>query len=595
MTPAPHGLRNFAHAWARAVDGTSYVPMTRAEIDEFLFGLTERLAAALCAEPSGSTSDGYDIGAALVAADIDAPEGLGRTVGVIHDRLLSDLGLTGEGPRRRLSSLLETVIAGYCRAMNDRTLDEQEEIRCAALMAREQAERALRASEARFRHEAMHDPLTGLPNRALFAERLDQIFTDPRQMARLGVCFVDLDGFKAVNDSLGHHVGDHMLVAVAERLAAMAAELGHLIARLGGDEFVVLVEHTSCPDDAVKVADRVLTELGEPIHVDGRRLSISASIGIVERLVAATNPADLMRAADITLYWAKANGKARWALFDPRRSARDIARYKLAAALPAALDRDEFVLYYQPLVDIADGTIRGMEALARWRHPQLGVLTPDRFVDLAEDTGLIVALGSRLLELACRQAARWLRLTPAAPFVSVNLSALQIRHPGLVADVATTLRRSGLPPGQLQLEITESAAMGTDDETLHTLQALADFGVRLAIDDFGTGYSNLAYLRALPVHGLKLAGSFVQGLRSPGPPDPTDEAILTTFVSLARTLGLTTTVEGIETAVQAQRVHAIGCDLGQGWLFGRPQPDDQLTQLITLGRVTVGPSPVTTA
>src|SRR6266508_2691544 len=334
----------------------------------------------------------------------------------------------------------------------------------------------------------------------------------------------------------------------------MAAELGHLIARLGGDEFVVLVEHTSCPDDAVKVADRVLTELGEPIHVDGRRLSISASIGIVERLVAATNPADLMRAADITLYWAKANGKARWALFDPRRSARDIARYKLAAALPAALDRDEFVLYYQPLVDIADGTIRGMEALARW-----------------------------------------LRLTPAAPFVSVNLSALQIRHPGLVADVATTLRRSGLPPGQLQLEITESAAMGTDDETLHTLQALADFGVRLAIDDFGTGYSNLAYLRALPVHGLKLAGSFVQGLRSPGPPDPTDEAILTTFVSLARTLGLTTTVEGIETAVQAQRAHAIGCDLGQGWLFGRPQPDDQLTQLITLGRVRVGPSPVTTA
>src|SRR6266498_808049 len=206
VTPAPHGLRNFAHAWARAVDGTSYVPMTRAEIDEFLFGLTERLAAALCAEPSGSTSDGYDIGAALVAADIDAPEGLGRTVGVIHDRLLSDLGLTGEGPRRRLSSLLETVIAGYCRAMNDRTLDEQEEIRCAALMAREQAERALRASEARFRHEAMHDPLTGLPNRALFAERLDQIFTDPRQMARLGVCFVDLDGFKAVNDSFGHHV-----------------------------------------------------------------------------------------------------------------------------------------------------------------------------------------------------------------------------------------------------------------------------------------------------------------------------------------------------------------------------------------------------
>src|SRR6266508_6928514 len=210
----------------------------------------------------------------------------------------------------------------------------------------------------------------------------------------------------------------------------MAAELGHLIARLGGDEFVVLVEHTSCPDDAVKVADRVLTELGEPIHVDGRRLSISASIGIVERLVAATNPADLMRAADITLYWAKANGKARWALFDPRRSARDVARYQLAAALPTALDRDQFVPYYQPLVDLADGAIRGMEALARWHHPELGILGPNRFIDLAEDTGLIVALGSRLLEMACHQAMRWDQGTPNAPFVSVNLSVRQICHPG---------------------------------------------------------------------------------------------------------------------------------------------------------------------
>jgi EAL domain-containing protein (putative c-di-GMP-specific phosphodiesterase class I) len=321
------------------------------------------------------------------------------------------------------------------------------------------------------------------------------------------------------------------------------------------------------------------------MYIDRRRLSISASVGIVERPVLGTDPADLMRAADVTLYWAKANGKARWALFDPERNASDVARYELAASLPVALDRDEFVLYYQPLVDLADGTIRGMEALARWHHPLLGVLSPDRFIDLAEDTGLIVPLGSRLLELACQQAVRWLRLTPTAPFVSVNLSVHQIRHPALVADIAAILRRSGLPPDQLQLEITEGTAMGTDDETLHTLRALADFGLHLAIDDFGTGYSNLAYLRLLPVDGLKLAGSFGQGLRCPRTADPTDEAILTTVVSLARTLGLTTTAEGVQTAVQADRLHAIGCDLGQGWHFGYPLPDDRLTQLIARGRV----------
>jgi diguanylate cyclase (GGDEF)-like protein len=578
--PAPRGeelrgLWDFARAWARAVNGTSYVPMTHAEIEELLFGFAQRLAAAMRCESHCATL-GYEIGAELAAAGFDSPEGLGRTVGVIHDRLLSDMRLTGDDSRQRLSNLFETLIAGYSRTLRDRTLDEQEEIRRAALVARDQAQQALLASEARFRHEATHDPLCGLPNRALFAERLAQIFAWPQDGARLGVCFVDLDGFKAINDSFGHEVGDQMLVAVAERLGGMAAESGHLTARLGGDEFVILIEHTSCADDAVKVADRVLSTLTEPIPIDGLRLSTSASIGVVERPVAGTDPADLMRAADITMYWAKANGKARWELFDPKRNAQQVARYKLSAALPAALSRDEFVLHYQPLVGLADGTIRGMEALARWRHPKLGLLSPDRFIDLAEDRGLIVALGGRLLELACQQAVRWLRLTPAAPFVSVNLSVWQIRHPGLVADVATVLHRTGLPPSQLQLEITESAAMGSDDETLQTLKALADFGVRLAIDDFGTGYSNLACLRALPIHGLKLAGSFVQGLRSPDTADPTDEAILTTLVSLGRTLGLTITAEGIETAVQADRLRRIGCDLGQGWHFGRPQPDHRL-------------------
>jgi diguanylate cyclase (GGDEF)-like protein len=571
----PRGWRDFARAWAEALAGTSYVAMTHAEVEEFLFGLTGQLVAAL-----HGPAHGYQIGASLVNVGFDSPEGLGRTVALIHERLQSDLHLTGD-LAHRLPRLLETLATGHSRALRDRIFNEQEEIRYAAIKAREQAQETLRVREARFRHEATHDSLTGLPNRALFADRLDQTLTGTPAGARLGVCFVDLDGFKAINDSFGHHVGDQMLVAVAERLGAIAAESGHLIARLGGDEFVILVERTTCPDDAIKVADRALAVLGEPIRIDGRRLSVSASIGVVERPAAGTDPADLMRAADITLYWAKASGKARWAVFDPKRNAREVARYKLSAELPAGLDRDEFLLHYQPLVDLTDRTLVGMEALARWRHPRLGLLKPDRFIDLAEDTGTIVALGSRLLEQACRQATQWPRVTPTSPFVSVNLSVRQVRDPGLVADVAAILHRTGLPPGQLQLEITESAAMGTDDETLQTLRALADSGVRLAIDDFGTGYSNLAYLRTLPVQGLKLAGSFVYGLRSPNTPDPTDEAILTTLVSLGRTLGLTITAEGVETALQARRLRTIGCDLGQGWYFSRPQPEHRLAQLIS--------------
>jgi diguanylate cyclase (GGDEF)-like protein len=556
--------------------------MTRAETEDYLRGLTSRLASALRAK-SFATTVGYEIGLELVAADLDAPEGLGRTIAVMHDRLLSDLNLTGEESRRRLSRLLEALVTGFTRALRDRTLDEQEVVRRAALNARDQADRALRASEARFRHQATHDSLTGIPNRELFTHKLVQIFANPASGARLGVCFVDLDSFKTINDSFGHHVGDQLLIAVTDRLRGLAADAGHLIARLGGDEFVILVENTTSADDVVKVADRVLAAVVEPIRIDGHQLSVSASIGIVERPVSGTGPTDMMRAADITLYWAKSNGKGRWALFDPERNKREVARYALSAAMPAALDRHEFTLHYQPLVDLVSGRIRGVEALARWHHPGLGLLTPHRFIDLAEDSGLIVPLGSRLLEQASRQAVRWHGLDPAAPFVSVNLSVRQIRHPGLVADVVEVLERSGLPPQRLQLEITESAAMGTDEDTVHTVHALADLGVRLAIDDFGTGYSNLTYLRTLPVHGLKLAGSFMRGA-CPATTDATDEAILTAVVSLGHTLGLTVTAEGVETADQAHQLRSIGCDIGQGWHFGRPQPSHRITRFVTEGR-----------
>ncbi|MFC4021238.1 putative bifunctional diguanylate cyclase/phosphodiesterase [Micromonospora sp. GCM10011542] len=550
--------------------------MTQTQLEVLLHRLTGQLATALLAEPF-DLRVGHRVGADLVAAHIASAEGLGRTVEVIQLRLVRDLGLVAEDVEDRMARLLAAVATGYARALRDRTLDEQESIRRAAMMARSQAERALRASEARFRHQATHDPLTGLPNRTLFTERLTAALNEPgRGAQRIGVCFLDLDRFKVVNDTLGHQIGDRLLVAVAERLSRTAGE--HLLARLGGDEFVVLVERAGGTDDVVKVAEAALAAVGEPALVDGHELQVSASVGIVERQVAGTTPGDLMRAADSTLHWAKSAGGARWALYDAERNRRELARYALSAAIPAALERGEFYLDYQPLTSLRDGRLVGVEALVRWRHPELGVLRPDSFIGLAEETGLIVPLGGWVLAEACREAQAWSTGGAAAPFVSVNLAVRQVHRPGLVQEIRALLHRTGLPPERLQLEITESTMMRTAEEPVRALRVLADLGVRIAIDDFGTGYSNLAYLRDLPVTELKVAGEFVAGLRSPEPGQAvrTDERILASLVSLAHALDLTVTAEGVETAGQAERLRAIGCDAGQGWHFGRPAPADRI-------------------
>ncbi|MFJ6196291.1 putative bifunctional diguanylate cyclase/phosphodiesterase [Micromonospora sp. NPDC092111] len=546
--------------------------MTQAQLEALLQQLTERLAATLLAEPFDPRV-GHQVGAELVAAHIASAEGLGRTVEVIQLRLVRDLGLVADDVEDRMARLLATIATGYARALRDRTLDEQESIRRAAMVARAQAERALRDSESRFRHQATHDPLTDLPNRTLFTERLTAAIADPgRRADRVGVCFLDLDRFKVVNDSLGHQIGDTLLVQVAQRLRRALGE--HLVARLGGDEFVILVERTTCIDDVVKVADAALAAVGEPALVDGHELTVSASIGIVERRVAGTTPGELMRAADSTLHWAKAAGGARWAVFDPARHRTELARYALSAAIPNALDRGEFYLDYQPLTSLRDGTLLGVEALVRWRHPELGVLRPDSFISLAEETGLIVRLGGWVLAEACREAESWSTAGGAAPFVSVNLAVRQVHRPGLVQEVRGLLAQTGLPPERLQLEITESTMMSTAEDPVRALRVLNDLGVRIAIDDFGTGYCNLAYLRDLPVTELKVAGEFVAGLRAPAidPASRTDERILASLVSLAHALDLTVTAEGVETAGQADRLRAIGCDAGQGWHFGRPAP-----------------------
>ncbi len=427
----------------------------------------------------------------------------------------------------------------------------------------------------KLRHQANHDPLTGLGNRALFTERLNAAFAAGNG-TRVGLCYLDLDGFKAVNDTLGHVVGDQLLVQVADRLHRLVSAPGRLVARVGGDEFVVLVEQTDGLPELAALAERILAGVAEPVRVGGHRLTVSASVGIVERPVATSTPADTMRDADVTLHWAKVDGKNRWARFDPERNAREIARITLSAAMPAALERREFYVEYQPIVRLTDGRLLGVEALVRWAHPEFGRLGPDRFIGLAEETGLIVPLGHWVLAEACTQAAAWARLGGIEPVVSVNLAARQVAEPGLVDDIAAVLRTAGLPPTSLQLELTESAIMGTTGEPLAALRKLVDLGIRIAIDDFGTGYSNLAYLRHLPVHALKIAGSFVEGLRA-GEPDSVDARIVTALVSLAHTLKLDVIAEGVETHDQAERLRAIGADSAQGWLYAKPGPPEEVS------------------
>jgi diguanylate cyclase (GGDEF)-like protein len=455
----------------------------------------------------------------------------------------------------------------------------------------------------RLRHQANHDPLTGLPNRAQLLERLAELL-EPRDGAdpgAVGLCFLDIDGFKGVNDTLGHDAGDRLLIEMAERLREAAGPDGHLVARMGGDEFAILLGGSGCPKapvvpDATALAERLLEAVRRPLRLEGRELSVTASMGIARRPAAGSAPTELLRAADITLYWAKSGGRDRWAEFDPERDARDVERYALSQALPTALERGELFVEYQPIVELGGGgyaherAVRSFEALVRWNHPERGLLGPGQFVPLAEQSGTIIALGRWVLRRATAQAAAW----PAGPdgepvSISVNVAVPQVRDPGFLHEVREALEVSGLPPERLVLEITESAVMDPGESGLPAvdrLRALADLGIRIAIDDFGTGYSNLNYLRRLPAHALKIDSSFVKGLLpapGAGPGAPSEEPIVTSMITLAHAYGMSLTAEGVESEAQARKLLELGADTGQGYYFSRPVPADRVLDLIAGG------------
>jgi diguanylate cyclase (GGDEF)-like protein/PAS domain S-box-containing protein len=429
-------------------------------------------------------------------------------------------------------------------------------------------------------HEARHDPLTGLPNRTMFFERLSATLAAPHTSALVGICYIDLDGFKSINDGLGHDIGDRLLAQVADRLSGALRVPGTLLARLGGDEFGVVVDSNNGVT-ASEHAQLVLKVLSTPFKIDERELTVSASVGVVEAATAGTDVQDLMRAADISLYQAKARGRGRLELHDPSADAHHMTWHALATEIAAALTRGEFFLEYQPLVSLADNSVRRVEALLRWRHPVLGLVRPDRFIAMAEENGHIDSLGRWALTAACRAATEWHAQFPTKQLgVNVNLAVGQLHDPELPAQVAAILAETGLPPELLYLELTESAVLGEASGPIDALLGLATAGVGLVIDDFGTGYSNLAHLARLPFSELKIPSSFLAAVPSDA---SVNEKILTAIISLAHSMGLSVTAEGVETDAQADLLRSLHCDVGQGWYFGAPMPADEVSRFLAAG------------
>ena len=414
-------------------------------------------------------------------------------------------------------------------------------------------------------HQALHDSLTGLANQALFRDRIDHAAARlHRHEHELAVLFIDLDDFKNVNDTLGHSAGDALLVQISERLTSQL-RLEDTAARLGGDEFAVLVDDLTDRAEALDIAQRIIDVLHEPVIIAAKELTITASIGIAYG-EQGTNADELLRNADLAMYAAKAQGKNCRRVFEPALHASAVARLDLEARIRRAIRRREFELHYQPIYELRSGHIPVVEALARWNHPERGILSPDAFIPFAEQNGLIDDLGDQLLEIACEEAGRWATsLGPFAPAIAVNLSPQQLHHPGLNERIASLLNRHGLQPGALILEITEGALMTDPDRASTTLRHLHRLGVRLAVDDFGTGYSSLSYLQRFPIEILKIDRSFVHDMLT-----RPERSLTQAIIHLAHTLGLTPIAEGVEHQNQVDALRTYGCDLAQGFHLARP-------------------------
>lgn len=711
-----HGRAEFVRRWTQAVVGTSYLPKSRPEVEEFLGECTEVLVGALTAERFDA-APAADVGARFVAQHVVDPAALRGSLDLLAGELAELVRTEFPEPSvpadldGRVTAALSALAGSFVGAVRDRTLDEQEVIQQAVLRARDSAENALRASEARFRavfassalgiavvdldggiddvneslaamfstpreallagsifdladadwaqdlraaqqgmldddrdffqvdvrfsaddesvvwaqvsgsvvrdvegrpeyqvvlytditqrrmlqdqlhRQAMHDPLTGLANRTLLGSRLDAALVRTEPGRRVGLCYFDLDGFKTINDSLGHPVGDALLRTIANRVLTVVSPDEALVARMGGDEFVVLVPDSRGTQQVVDLVEQILREITRPAQIAGQELSATASAGIVEREVAGTDTQELLRDADVTLYHAKGEGKAQWQLFDPDRNAAARRRFRLSATLPAALDNLEFFVDYHPVTRLDGGDLVAVEAVMNWDHPELGELGKAEFAEVAEETGVITRLDDWVVRQACEHAARWLdSLGSAAPVVAVDLSARHFGDPDMVARLQRVLGETGLPARMLRLGVPERALFDGGGDPVDTLDILTGMGVGLVVREFGTSLTTLRRLRGLPLSSVKIEGGYVDRLADDAGPDKLDEHVVRSVVTAAWLLETTVVAAGVSDAEQAGRLHEMGVHAVQGPYAGQPASAMEVGQVVSDGVRPVSPA-----
>lgn len=502
-------------------------------------------------------------------ADIEAPTGWR---GIIHPE---DLPLVGQYYQALIAGQASEIelrivakdgrnlwVHSYARPQWD-----TEQQRVVRMLGAAQDITDRKQAEEQLQHNAFHDPLTGLPNRALFMDRLAQTVKSASRYENylFAVLFLDLDGFKLINDSLGHILGDQLLLLIAYELESCLRP-SDTVARLGGDEFTILLEGINDLGDAIQIAERIQAKLTQPFTLGQQTVFISASLGIALGSTADDTPEDLLRNADIAMYRAKVQGKAHYQIFSTQMHAQTISRLQLETDLRRAIDQQELQLHYQPIVCLETGAVKAFEALVRWQHPERGLLLPREFIPVAEETGLIIPLGKWVLQEACRQAQRWQADSSPPPSISVNLSSRQFLQPNFSDQINQILQQTGLPTSRLQLEITESTIMENADLAAKMILQLRAIGIQLQIDDFGTGYSSLSYLHRFSVNALKIDHSFISRIGV----DQESEEIVRTIIKLAQTLNLSVTAEGIETVAQLTQLRTLQCQDGQGYFFSKP-------------------------
>lgn len=427
-------------------------------------------------------------------------------------------------------------------------------------------------------HSAYYDQLTGLPNRALLLDRLRQAVTHARRQGEtLGVMLLDIDRFKRINETLGHTLGDQLLLVAAERIAGCLRE-SDSVARLGGDEFVMLMPNLRHPDDAALVAAKILETIALPLELEGQEVFCSCSLGIILAPLDGDDAETILKHADIAMYKAKDAGGNCCRFYSLYMNQQTVERLAMEASMQRGLERGDFFLHYQPQIDLRSGRVVGVEALLRWQAPDMGLISPVLFIPLAEETGFIIPLGEWALRTACQQAVSWQRPGEPPIQVAVNLSIRQFRQKNLVETVTTILAETGLSPSLLELELTESCFVDQPDEAMAVLHELSRMGVKLSIDDFGTGYSSLAYLKLCPINHLKIAIHFVREITT----NPDDAAIAEAIIAMAHALGISVIAEGIETLEQRLFLELKKCDLAQGFLFARPMPPENFTRLLAM-------------